>query len=284
MQPAESRAATHVEGPVHFIQWSAAIAGAVAASALSFVLITFAATLGLSIASPSPAWREASIGLSLLSGVFLLLTALASFGLGGYVAGRLRSRWDAATTDEIEFRDGVHGLLVWGLAVGISGFLAAATAGIVISRALPTAASPTTTSGEPIIAYELDRLFRADRRPADAELTYSRAEAGRIIFAASGREGLAADDRAYLGRLVSSHTGLPQPEAERRVDEVVARSRTAIARARRSAVIIGFATAAALLLGAAAAWFAACLGGRHRDSVAPSLAWQWRHAPPTNVR
>ena len=282
METAESHAVTPVDGTVPFIHWGAVIAGAIFASALSFVLITFGTALGLSIASPTPTWREASVGLSLLSGLFLILVALASFGAGGYIAGRLRTRWSAtASRDEVEFRDGIHGLLAWGVAVGLSALLAAATAGAVASRLAPPATSPSASSGEPIFAYELDRLFRADRNPADADLSYMRAAAGRIILAASGRRGFAADDRAYLVRLVSGYTGLAQADAERRVDETVVRATTAVRKARRTAVILAFSTATALLLGAAVAWFAAGAGGRHRDDVAPSLVWRW---PPTPLR
>jgi hypothetical protein len=73
------------------------------------------------------------------------------------------------------------------------------------------------------------------------------------------------EDRAYLVRLTAANTGLAQPDAERRVDEVAARAKENIARARRSAVILAFTAGAAALLGAAASWFAACAGGRVRD-------------------
>ena len=108
-----------VEAATPYIAWGPVIAGAIAASALSFVLLTFGAALGLSIASPAPTWRDASVGLAFLSGVFVLLTAAVSFGVGGYLAGRLRPRGTAAGPDESEFRDGVHGLLVWALGVAL---------------------------------------------------------------------------------------------------------------------------------------------------------------------
>ena len=139
---------------------------------------------------------------------------------------------------------------------------------------MPTA-SPAATAGEPLIEYELDRLFRGDRRPVEGEITYSRAEAGRILLAATGRQGITADDRGYLVRLVAARTGIALPDAERRVDEAIAGATTAVQKARRSAVILGFATAVSLLLGAAVAWYASCVGGRHRDNVAPSFAWRW---------
>jgi hypothetical protein len=271
MAPVETRAVIPVTGATPHIHWGPAIAGAIAAAALSFVLLTFGTALGLALASPSPTWRDASVWLWLTTGLFLILTSLASFALGGYVAGRLRAKWGAATPDEVDFRDGAHGLLVWALAVLITALITAATAAAVLSRAAPAAASPTTTSAEPLLSYELDRLFRTDRR-VEGDMSLARAEAGRILLAAS--RDLTADDRAHLIRLTAARTGLSPADAERRAGEVLDRSRQAIRKARQSNVMLGFMTAAALLLGAATAWYAACLGGRHRDSdIAP--VWMW---------
>jgi hypothetical protein len=268
--------AVAVEVSSSFVQWGAVIAGALVAAALSLVLITFGSSIGLSVLSSSPTWRDASPALSIASGVFLLLTALGSFGLGGYVAGRLRERWDpTATGDVVEFRDGVHGVLVWAIAVVMSGLIIAGSAAQLASRATERGGSPATTTGEPLLAYELDKLLRAEKRPTDAEPTYSRAEAGRLLLAAASRQGISSDDRAYLARLVASRTGIAQPDAERRVEEAITAATVALQKARRSAVILGFCTAASLLLGAAAAWYGAAVGGRQRDGITPSASWGW---------
>ena len=259
-----------------FLQWTPVFAGALVASAVSLVLIAFGAALGLGVVSSSPTWRDTSPALTMVSGLFLLLAALVSFGVGGYVAGRLRERWDpSAHSDLVEFRDGTHGIVAWALAVVITGVVAAASVASLSSKTAPPATSSATTAGEPLIAYELDRLFRGDRRAVEGDITYARAEAGRILLAATGRQGITTDDRAYLARLVAARTGLAQPDAERRVEEAITAASTAVQKARRSAVILGFATAASLLAGAAAAWYAACAGGRHRDNVAPPLTWRW---------
>jgi MFS family permease len=270
------------EAATPFLQWTPVVAGAFVAAAVSVILIAFGSAIGFSIVSSSPTWRDASRSLALASGLYLLLTALLSFGFGGYMAGRLRERWTtSAHSDVVEFRDGTHGLLAWALAVLIAGLIAAASAASVASKAVQPATSPEATTGEPLIAYELDRLFRAERRPAGGDLTYSRAEAGRILLAATGRQGITPDDRAYLVRLVMSTTGAAQPDAERRVGDAIAGATTAVHKARRSAVILGFSTAVALLVGAAAAWYTSCVGGRYRDGVSPSLAWRWpQHAVP----
>jgi hypothetical protein len=269
-----------VEAATPFLQWTPVVAGAFVAAAVSIILIAFGEAIGLSIVSSSPSWRDASPALAVASGLYLLLAALVSFGFGGYIAGRLRERWStSAHSDIVEFRDGTHGLLAWAIAVVITGLVAAASAASLASKAVQPATSPEATTDDPLIVYELDRLFRAERRPADADLAYSRAEAGRILLAATGRQGITPDDRTFLVRLVASKTGIAQPDAERRVGDAIAGSTTAVHKARRSAVILGFSTAVSLLVGAAAAWYTSCVGGRYRDGVAPSSAWRWpQHA------
>jgi hypothetical protein len=260
-------------GPLSYLHWGPIIAGAVAAAASSFVLISFAAAIGLALLSPSPTWRDTSVALTALTGLWLLLVALGSFGLGGYIAGRVRSTW-ATKPDEVEFRDGLHGLLVWALAVVLGAVLSLMTA--LSYAALGPSTAQRAPQGEPAyLAYEVDRLFRSDRRPnaPDPEL---RGEAGRVLMAGAGRE-LANDDRAYLVRLVTARTGLEAAEADRRVGEILNETRQAARRARAASVVIGFMTAASLALGAAAAWFAAGVGGRHRDTaISPPMRWSWR--------
>jgi hypothetical protein len=259
-----------------FLQWTPVFAGALVASAVSLVLIAFGTAIGLGIVSSSPTWRDTSPALTMVSGLYLLLAALVSFGIGGYVAGRLRERWDpSAHSDVIEFRDGTHGIVAWALAVVITGIVAAVSVASLGSKTAPPATSSSTIAGEPLIAYELDRLFRGDRRAVEGDITYARAEAGRILLAAPGRQGITPDDKAYLARLVAARTGIAPPDAERRVEDAITATTTAVQKARRSAVILGFATAVSLLAGAAAAWYAARAGGRHRDNAAPSLTWRW---------
>jgi hypothetical protein len=258
-------------------EWGPIVAGAIAAAALALVLHSFALAIGLSVSSAAPTWRDASIALALLSALYVILSALASYGLGGYVAGLMRSR-AATPRDDIEFHDGMHGLLVWALAT-----LLTAMIGLAIAQALPRLAAPSggpassaSVASENLIAFDLDRLFRSERR-TNADLDHPRAEAARILLTTSSHRGMQPDDRTYLIRMVAAQTGLAQPEAERRVDEVAARVKDNIARARRSVVVIAFAAGAAALLGAAASWFAAGAGGRVRDGeLTPHALWDWR--------
>jgi hypothetical protein len=243
---------------------------------LATVLHAFAGAVGLAISSTAPTWRDASIGLWILSGVYLILVALASYGLGGYIAGLLRERFGTTTrADDIELRDNIHGLLVWAIATLITAFLLLAATSASTRLAAPsggTAGPATSVAGENIIAYDIDRLLRGDRR-ADTDVTPTRAEVARILLTASGHSGVAADDRNYLVRMVSGRTGAAAPEAERRVDTAIASAKNNIARARRSTTILAFMAGAAAMLGAVAAWFAAAIGGQHRDDTTGSGRW-----------
>jgi hypothetical protein len=126
-----------------------------------------------------------------------------------------------------------------------------------------------------LIAYDLDRLFRAERRPQNTNIQYARSEAARILLTSAGHTGITVDDRNYLVALTSAETGLSVPDAVRRVDSIMAQTRDDIRKARRAAVILAFMVGAAALLGAAVAWLASCAGGRHRDGTAPSNTWGW---------
>ena len=265
--------------PLSYVEWKPAIAGALVAAALAFVLHSFAAAIGLAVSSTSPTWRDSSAILQVLSGLYLVLVAIIAFGVGAYVAGRMRMPVEA-TRDEVEFRDGTHGILVWAIALMLTVLLTWATAQSLTRLSAPSGASSgaaQSVAGENIIAYDLDRLFRTERRPANVDLSYPRSEAARILLTSAGHTGITSDDRAYLIRLTAGVTGLAQPEAERRVDTVIAQARENIRKARQSVVILAFMAGAAAVLGAAVAWFAACEGGRQRDGAsAASMMWGWR--------
>jgi hypothetical protein len=248
------------------IQWSSIVAGAFAAAALSFILVSFGVAVGLGISSTSPTWRDASAALALLSGLYLILQAVASFGFGGYIAGRVTRNAAAlsAIDDEGERRDGLHGLMSWALAVLIGGALLVFLGAAAIDRSPARTSAGTATAAEPLLSYELDKLFRAPRRPP-ADLRESRAEAGRILMTSSSHSGVSSDDRTYLVQQVTALTGLTAPDSERRVDAAITDSGAAINRARRSSIILAFSVAAATLIGAVVAWAAAVAGGRHRD-------------------
>ncbi|WP_407119086.1 hypothetical protein [Bradyrhizobium sp. LMG 9283] len=249
------------------VQWSSVFAGALAAGAMSFILISFGVAIGLGVSSASPSWRDASAALALLSGLYLIIQAIISFGFGGYIAGRTTrpALAPAKIEGDDDRRDGLHGLTAWALAVLLGAALLALLGAAAIDRSPMRSSASNMSAAEPLLSYELDKLFRAPRRAPNTDLREARAEAGRILMTSSSHSGVSTDDRAYLVQEVAAITGLAAPDAERRVNALIADSKTAINRARRNSIIVAFSVAAATLIGAAVAWAAAVAGGRHRD-------------------
>jgi hypothetical protein len=273
------------DAPTRYVSWTAVVLGALAATALSSILVTFGATIGLGVTSAAPTWRDASAALWLLSGLYLILQAAVSFGFGGYIAGRVAPGVISSNPDETEHHDGLHGIASWALAVVLGSIIAVVLGSAALTRS--SASNPTaerTSAAEPLLSYEIDKMFRAVRRPANTDSSQQRAEAGRILLTSSSHSGMSSEDRGYLVQLVGVTTALAATDAEKRVDTAIANSQTAIARSRRSSVILAFSVAAALLLGAAISWAAACAGGRHRDGAAMPHWLARQSAVPTRTR
>jgi hypothetical protein len=111
------------------IAWSAIIAGTVGAIALTLTLLALGTAFGLAAASPWPGVGPTPETFTIGAGVWLIVTQWASAALGGYVAGRTRTRWHGLHTDEVFFRDTIHGFMTWATAtVLIAGVAVAATA------------------------------------------------------------------------------------------------------------------------------------------------------------
>ena len=123
MEPAGMPAgavSTMTETHKNFVDWGAVLAGAAIASALSVVLLTFGSAIGLSFTSP---WSDGRLSAKWVASLAVFWTLSQQIGAaiaGGYVAGRMRSRWAGTAEHEVEFRDGLHGGLVWALSVIIS--------------------------------------------------------------------------------------------------------------------------------------------------------------------
>jgi hypothetical protein len=203
------------------------------------------------------------------------------------VAGRMRQGLNDAKPDEVEFRDGVHGLAVWALATVLTALVALSAAQGLASLARPSTNSSESTSspaGESLFAYELDRLFRSGRPMPTAEIAYNREEAARILLTAGRREGISPADREYLAQLVANRTGIAEADAQQRTQDVIARAGESLRRARHSTTVLAFFAGAAAMVGAAAAWFAARVGGEQRDnSTIPSLQRARRNRSPTTA-
>jgi len=269
-----------------FVEWGAVFAGAVLAAGLSFVLLTFGTAIGLSATSPWPNSGLSAKVIASLAVFWAMVQQIGSLMAGGYVAGRMRSRW-LEPGHEAEFRDGLHGGLVWAVAVLLSAFLVFATAGLIArtgADAVGKAAASVASTGDPMDLV-LDTMLRptsaaaappAAGAPATTPRTRPanpddvRPEISRLLARAVASGSISTENRAYLAQLVAQRSGISQQEAEKRVDEAVNAARTAADKARRAAVLTGFVTAAGLILSFAAAWWAAMKGGQHRDTSIPA--------------
>jgi len=275
------------------VQWGAVILGALAASAISMVLLTFGAGIGLSAASAHPYAGASAKALAVISALYAAVTMVAAFAAGGYITGRMR----IPATEELaesDFRDGAHGFAVWALALVVGGTAAGAASNPALGQAAVNRLSMTPSD------YAVDRLFApapaaapaaaaaggaAQPAPAGTAATPPATMGGQAaparadlvapvnrIWAASLKSGqLDARDRATLVATVQQQTGLPQAEAEKRVDDAYAelknaeqKAREAAETARKAALITAFGIAATLLLGCAAACAGASAGAHHR--------------------
>lgn len=254
------------------VSWPAIAAGAVASAAFSLFLLHLVTGLGLVSVSPWSNSGASATTLHVAGGIALVLMAVMASALGGYLAARLRTKWVGIHTDEVFFRDSAHGLLAWAFATIITATVLASAAGLVASNvasvAQGAAANPALTDRT---AYLTDTLFRSDRPTSAADQPVAQAqsaEASRILARglAPGAD-LTAADRTRLAQLVSARTGLPQAEAERRVNETITQAKAAADEARKAAAKMAFWFAAALLAGAFAGALGAIEGGKLRDEV-----------------
>ncbi len=235
------------------VSWSAVLAGVIAASALSVILFAVGGGLGLAAATP---WSSAgAVGIG--AGVWLVVTQWLASALGGYLAGRLRTRWIGTHAHEVHFRDTAHGLLTWAGATLVAVAIATLGAGAAGERALEAA--------EAGYAHDADALYRS----VSGDITATQAardEAARILASASASGGaISTQDSAYLAASVATRAGLTPSDAQARVDAVVTREARAAETARKDAAALAFLTAIALLVGAFIASVAAALGGHQRE-------------------
>ena len=255
------------------VSWAAVIGGGFVTAALSLILLALGTGLGLSSVSP---W--ANVGVSTLTIgtaaiVWLILMQIISSSMGGYLAGRLRTKWANVHTDEVYFRDTAHGFLAWALALVITAaFLASAAASMMGATAKSAAdgGSAGVQAEQQALnpnEYFVDTLFRSDSSKPDANSTAMRDEAGLILSNALRQRELQAPDRSYLAQLVAARTGLSQPDADKRVSDVFARAQQTAETARKTVAHSLLWVFVALLIGAFCASFAATIGGRQRDHV-----------------
>ncbi|MGI8527622.1 MAG: hypothetical protein ACR2K5_15910 [Pseudolabrys sp.] len=280
-----------------YVEWGPIIAGAVGASAISFLLLTFGASVGLTFTSP---WSSSgtSIWVTVIAVAWwAVVVQIGSFFAGGYLAGRMRMRWADSDLDEAQFRDSTHGFLVWALGVlagalilamtGTATLKAAAQGGSTIAAGAASG-NANTLSTSPI-DYAVDSMLRPAPRVssgAQSQATLAqpfagqtqnnnpalRDEARRIFTASINNRELTAADRDYLAESIAARDGLSPSDAQKRIDQSIGqardleiKARASADKARKAGIIGGFLAAASLLVSLAAAAGGARLGGAHRD-------------------
>jgi hypothetical protein len=245
------------------VSWAAVVAGAFVAAALSLIMLSLGSGIGLSSVSPWSNTGASATAIGWGAIIWLILMEIISSAMGGYLAGRLRTKWVNIHTDEVFFRDTAHGFLVWAVAVVLSaGFLgAAATRMVGAAREDSSSIAGRTVDAS---QYYVDALLRSAGVAPEAA---TREEVGVILANALRRGALPDYDSAYLSQLVSARTGLSPADAQPRVSQVFDQARQATDRARQAMAHSLYWLFLALLVGAFCASYAATIGGRQRDRV-----------------
>jgi hypothetical protein len=273
------------------VSWGAVIAGAFVAAALSLALLALGTGIGMSSISP---WANSGASAAKVGGgaiVWLVLMQLIAFSIGGYLAGRLRTKWVNVHTHEVYFRDTAHGFLVWAVGTVLTAaFLTSAAAAMLGGAARTTAnaaeLSVTTRAqdGAGQNGYFVDTLLRSNNLPANSspsadsgaatatpapstDNTSARGEVGAILSNALRQGSIPAADKTYLAQMIAARTGISEPDAERRVDDTFAQAQQAADTARKAIAHSMYWTFLALLVGAFFASLFATIGGKERDRV-----------------
>lgn len=279
------------------VSWGAIVAGAFAMAAFSLILLTLGTGLGLSSISPWSGGGSHTKAFGVAAVIWILVTQVMSAGLGGYLAGRLRSHWPSASADEVHFRDTAHGFLAWSLATLLTAaFLTSTITGIAkegvnaaATRASDTAAGGVPDRGNALAAYRtwpmgylVDGMLRpvAGSSAPDASLATieQKQEIARIFLNSLPAGGaLSNEDSDYVARIVAQRTGLDAGAAHARVTttwsrlqdkarEMDAATRVAADAARKATIHVTLWLFVSLLLGAFAASYMAMIGGRMREA------------------
>ncbi len=253
------------------VSWGAVTGGAFVAAAFNLILLALGAGFGLSAVSP---WSNTGASASTVTTVaiaWLILIEIIASALGGYLTGRLRTKWTMIHTDEVYFRDTANGFLAWAVALVLSiTFLASAASSMVGHLAQSDAPRETGTAaatGSDPNAYFIERLFRSDRVGPENRDTSLQAEAGLIVANGLRQSDMPVSDQSYLAHLVAAETGVSEPDAQKRVSDVVLEARHAEDTLRKVTAHLLLWSFLALLIGAFSASFAATVGGRQRDHM-----------------
>jgi hypothetical protein len=259
-----------LESSASAVSWSAIAAGAFVAAASSVILVGLGAGLGLASVSPWPNSGASATTFTVMTAIWLIVVQWLASGLGGYLAGRLRTKWTGLHTHEVFFRDTAHGFITWSVSTIIVAAFLASAASSIIGGGVHAAAAATATSGpsqstSALTPYNMDTLFRSDHPDSSTGSADARAEAARIFANGVAAGDVPTADRTYLAQLVAVRTGIAQDEAQKRVDTAITEAKAAADETRKAAAATAIYTALSMLVGAFIACIAAALGGRRRD-------------------
>jgi hypothetical protein len=252
---------------------AAILAGAFANAALTLVLLAFGSAVGFSSVSP---WSNAGVSagtFEIASGLYLVVIALLASTIGGYIAGRLRTKWTGLHSEEVLFRDSAHGFLSWCVAGVIGAAMLGAAATFMVGGAASGAAQTASQSNANPSDYFVDALLRPAAAPAPAatatgDTGAARREVGIILARTLAQsEDMPSADRTYLSQLIAARTGLSPTDADRRIVETVSQAKAAADKARKAAAALSIWLTISMLAGAFAASLAAIEGGQLRDGT-----------------
>ena len=257
------------------VSWAAILAGAAAAIALSLVLTTLAAGIGLTTISAWPHSGASATTFTITTGIGLIVVQWLASAFGGFITGRLRTKWAALHTREVFFRDTAHGFLSWAIAtlVGTALLASAVTSAVSggVQAASTVAGGAAQAASSSVSDYVTDGLFRSDNMGQSSNQEAA-AQASRILANGVRTGDVPEDDRAYLAKLVSAKTGLSQADAEKRVNATIDnvkgaenKTRMAADTARKATANFAIFTALAMVIGAFVAMAGAAYGGSTRD-------------------
>jgi hypothetical protein len=263
-----SGAATAPEAPLSAVSWPAVFAGAFVATAATIMLLSLGSGLGLASVSPFTGNPSAAT-FTVFAAIWLIIVQWVSSALGGYLTGRLRTRWAAVHTREVFFRDTANGLLSWAVATVLVVGIVLSGSSSLLGNATHTAASVASSTAPS--GYMLDTLFRPSTPGGTQATAQDRTEAGEIL--AQGVTGVVdQSDQTYLAQLVAARTGVTLADAQARVTNAMAQEQMEVVKARQAAnaarkAASGFAlySFASMLIGAFIAAVSGALGGRLRD-------------------
>jgi hypothetical protein len=244
------------------VSWAAILAGGAAAAAISLILLAFGAGVGFSAVSPWSSGSSAT-GFNIATGLYFIVMAMVASSIGGYLAGRLRTRWRGVHTREVFFRDTAHGLLAWAFATLLSAGLLGSAASAAVGGGTAAVARVAGQSYG-VLNGTVDTMLRRDPASThdDGSMVAARNEVAQIFAGALQRSGdFTSPDRLYLAQVVAARTGISQSEAEQRVSAAIDQAKAAVDKARRAAAQLALWLTASLLVGAFSASLAAIEGG-----------------------